>query len=392
MDVTPVKALVIDGKADDFELLRATFAEAGAAEFEFLHSPQLSHALQLLDMEDFDIIILDLELPDSKGLDTLTQTYRRAPDLPIVVLTGIDDDGVALTAAQAGAEEYLVKGQASGGMLVRTVRYAIERRRLMTEQLRAAQEEEFGKTVGFIGAKGGTGTTTVASNIAAALAQNERRVTLLELRPDYGTLSLQLNRTPSENLSNLLRVSVDQVDKQEMERRLFNLPYGPRVLFGPQSVEEFMDIEPEQASMIIKLLNELSDYAVIDLPTNPSAATQLAVRLCDYVCLVTQPTVHCVRAGRMKLDQLQEWDVARSHVGAVVVTTAPTSGTLQLTEIERQLDCRIIGVMPPAGDACNSSMEAGMPLVLYQPEQVAAVTLTEMAQRLLAPVIEPMQL
>lgn len=81
--------------------------------------------------------MLDLSLPDSTGLDTFIRLYMQAPDVPIVVLTGLDDEATATQAVQAGAQDYLVKGHVSGDLLVRAMRYAIERHRLLM-QLRVA--------------------------------------------------------------------------------------------------------------------------------------------------------------------------------------------------------------------------------------------------------------
>jgi FixJ family two-component response regulator len=74
-------------------------------------------------------VLLDLGLPDSQGLETLAKTYSQAPEVPIVVLTGLDDDALGVQAVNRGAQDYLKKGQVDGELLMRTIRYAIERKR-----------------------------------------------------------------------------------------------------------------------------------------------------------------------------------------------------------------------------------------------------------------------
>ncbi len=393
MDNAIIKALVIDDSTDDVDQLRESFSKAGVNDFEFTHVLQLAEGLLILDVQDFDVIILELDLQDSAGITSLDQTTARAPDLPIVVLTRIDDDVMAMSAMQAGAQDCVVKGQIAGAALARSIRYAVERHRVQSEQFRAAQEEPLGRVIALIGAKGGVGTTTVVSNVAAALARENNKVTILELRSDYGTLALQLNLAPDYNLSHLLRVSADALlERNELEARLFSLPYGPRVVFGPQTADEFIEIEPEQANIVIKALQGISDYTIIDLPCNLSAATQLAIRLSDYVGVVLQPESYCVKAGKVRIDQLKAWDVSLDIIGAVVVSIGASYSEVELAEIEARLDCRIVGVIPPAAEACATAMELGVPLVLHQPEQIAAVTLTEMSQRLAAEEIEAMRL
>lgn len=80
-----------------------------------------------------DVILLDLSLPDSQGLDTFIRMHTKAPEVPIVVLTGLDDETISVQAMQAGAQDYLIKGQVDSNLLVRSIRYSIERQQLLAE-------------------------------------------------------------------------------------------------------------------------------------------------------------------------------------------------------------------------------------------------------------------
>ena len=88
---------------------------------------------------DIDVILSDLGLPDCQGIETLKRLRKRAPDTPIIVLSGEDDPALEMAAIQEGAEEYLVKGEVERKLIVRSIRYALERRRVASE-LRQAQE------------------------------------------------------------------------------------------------------------------------------------------------------------------------------------------------------------------------------------------------------------
>ncbi len=133
MDQELVRVLLVEDNAGDARLLQAVLAEAGATEFELTRVERLGDALKRLAEEPFGVVLLDLSLPDSWGLDTVARTREEAPHLPIVVLTGSDDDALAARALQAGAQDYIPKGQVSGSLLVRSLRYALERHRLLTE-------------------------------------------------------------------------------------------------------------------------------------------------------------------------------------------------------------------------------------------------------------------
>ncbi len=96
--------------------------------FGFHSAQTLSDGLEKLAEIHPDIILLDLSLPDSQGFETFDRTIAAAPKIPIVMLTGLADDDLAIRAVQAGAQDYLVKGQVDGNLLARTIRYAIERK------------------------------------------------------------------------------------------------------------------------------------------------------------------------------------------------------------------------------------------------------------------------
>ncbi|HEX3034075.1 MAG TPA: diguanylate cyclase response regulator [Thermodesulfobacteriota bacterium] len=128
-----IRVLLIEDDLFDARMLKRTLARATLVEFKQTHVDRLSEALKLLERECFEVILLDLSLPDSFGLDTFTDLRSQSPDIPIVVLTGLDDETLAFEAVQKGAQDYLVKGQVDSNLLVRSIRYAIERHRTQVE-------------------------------------------------------------------------------------------------------------------------------------------------------------------------------------------------------------------------------------------------------------------
>lgn len=130
------KVLLIEDDADDTLLLQGMIEESqeGLEHFEIETVNRLSTGLARLARGGIDIILLDLGLPDSMGIDTLRTTRAQAPEMTIVVLTGHVDSHLGLEALQEGAQDYQVKGMVNGPLLVRSMRYAIERKRLEGEK------------------------------------------------------------------------------------------------------------------------------------------------------------------------------------------------------------------------------------------------------------------
>lgn len=132
-----MKILLVEDNLPDAVLLRELLLEGDASPPELTHAVNMAEALLLVQREFFDVALLDLSLPDAFGHETFHRLSQQAPRLPIIVLTGLDDEALATELAQAGAQDYLVKGYLSHGVLHRSVRYAIERKRT-EEKLRLA--------------------------------------------------------------------------------------------------------------------------------------------------------------------------------------------------------------------------------------------------------------
>jgi signal transduction histidine kinase/CheY-like chemotaxis protein len=142
-----IAVLIVEDNPGDAELVRESLLDAtlnapAGSSFHVVRAATLAEALAHLAAHTFDVVLLDQTLPDSTGLETLTRARQHAPEIPIVLLTGLADDEVALTAVRAGAQDYLVKGQVDGVVLVRAIRYAMERMQAERDRRRLAEEEE----------------------------------------------------------------------------------------------------------------------------------------------------------------------------------------------------------------------------------------------------------
>jgi two-component system cell cycle response regulator len=128
-----IGVLVVEDNPGDARLIREMLAEADQDSFQVEHVSQLSAGLERLTHPGIKIVLLDLSLPDSHGLDTFTQLHIHALDIPVIILTGLDDETLGQIAVREGAQDYLVKGQVTSPALVRAIRFAIERQQLVVE-------------------------------------------------------------------------------------------------------------------------------------------------------------------------------------------------------------------------------------------------------------------
>ena len=141
LDVSPIKVLLVEDNAGDARLMREMLADSDTTQFDVTHVNRLDEGLRQLESSDFNLMLLDLWLPDGEGLDTVARALAAVSNAPIVVMTSHDDEALAVKAVQSGAQDYLVKGQADTRGLVRTIRHAVERHRMLSQLKRARRRE-----------------------------------------------------------------------------------------------------------------------------------------------------------------------------------------------------------------------------------------------------------
>jgi len=139
-DPKKFRILLLEDSPTDAFLLRAALADSLDFDYELTQAETLAEGLSLASKDTFDVVLLDLGLPDSQGLSTFAEFYRQSRALPILVLTGLDDTTVGLQAVGQGAQDYLSKKSINGPLLNHAIRYAIERHDVLVELDRSTQE------------------------------------------------------------------------------------------------------------------------------------------------------------------------------------------------------------------------------------------------------------
>ena len=142
MSLAPINVLLVEDSLSDAALLQEALSGNGLGEFAFTQVETLEEGLAQLGQRRFDVLLLDLSLPDSQGRETFMRARVAAPEIPIVVLTSAASETVGLDAVRHGVQDYLRKGQADGALTARAIRYAIERQRAAAELRRARDELE----------------------------------------------------------------------------------------------------------------------------------------------------------------------------------------------------------------------------------------------------------
>jgi Flp pilus assembly CpaE family ATPase len=382
-----IKVLLIEDNPGDTRLIRELFREAKGMATSFQCADRLSSGLELLAQEGADVVLLDLSLPDSKGFATFSAVHAQAKGTPVIVLTGFDDEELAMNAVRSGAQDYIAKGTVNAQSLTRSIRFAVERNRKMTSATSSSRAPAPGNVLGFLGAKGGVGATTVALNAAAILAKQRKAVIALELRPYSGSFATQTQQSPARTLHDLLELDAERITDAEVQKHLVGLPFGAKALFAAQRPEEFREIQPAQAEAIIRCAARLADHVVIDLPSTPGVLNQIAVRHCDHITLVVERNPSCIAEGARVVKLLRSWGVEDRSFDAAIVVREGLVGFMSPSEMGAQLGCAIAGVIPPAAELCLASGRTGTPFAVLEPDNLATASLIALAAKLAEPAL-----
>ncbi len=161
--VKQIKVLLVEDNPDDVEFIRILSTEMTGGSFDITTADCLSVGMKLLSGGKFDIILLDLFLSDSIGIDTLLAFHTIIADLPVIIMTGYNDEKLAFEAVQKGAQDYLVKGQVDANLLWRSVNYAIERKKLLAQLEQMRQRERQDKEIKSLKLISGSSPTEVTA-------------------------------------------------------------------------------------------------------------------------------------------------------------------------------------------------------------------------------------
>ncbi len=377
------KVLLIEDNPTDARLMEIYLSSAGAGAFDLRWADRLSRGVEMF-REATDVAVLDLTLPDSEGLNTFLRLREVRADVPIIVLTGMDDQDLAVEAVRRGAQDYLVKNDVRGPALVRAIRYAVERHRATS---RSRVEPEQPRVIGFLGAKGGVGTSTVALNVSAALARTGAATVFAELRPYPSTLHLQLQAAPAGSSSEFAGIDPGLITEYEVTSRLLRMPWEVRVLFGPRQWEQPAALQPAQLEALLRGLQASARCVVLDLVPYPPQLARIALQACHYAAIVTDLEPVSLGAARALADLAEGWGMNRDLVGVVGVNRS--GNDLQPAELQEATGCEVAGIIPPASGALLEASQACLPIVLARPDSSCGAALTELGRRLAASPVLP---
>ncbi|HXN48072.1 MAG TPA: response regulator [Bryobacteraceae bacterium] len=350
-----VRVLLIEDNPGDAGLVRAMLAESPGLEFRIEWVQALLPAMVRLGRGEIDMILLDLSLPDSQGLGSLTAVRNAAPSVPVVVLTGLSDEDVAHEAVRCGAQDYLVKGELSGGALARTLSYAMLRQRNQARALKPGAE--LGRAVGFLGARGGVGTTTIACHFALELKERTAsRVLLADLDVAGGSAGF-LMKAASEHTIQEAASNLARLDENYWNKIVVSVPDGPDVLLSQGSFALEEQANSERVRNVFDFSRSIYPWIIIDLGRMNPLAVSLVPGLSDVFLIATLEVAVLYEVKRV-VSRLTDIGGNRDRLHLIVNQT-PKHPEISPGEAGKMVSLSVDAILPECGSDLSEAYTDG---------------------------------
>ncbi len=239
------RILIIEDNFRDVRLIQEMLNEVPSFDFEFEYVERLDKGLDLLKKDKFDVLLLDLNLPDSSGIETFIKAYNNASHSPIVILSGAADEETAIDAVHEGAQDYLMKGEVDGKLLARSIFYAIERKQIEEELVKHKDHLEELVEKRTLGLK--------EANKQLRIEINERKQAEEEIRASLEEKKILLDEIQNR-IQNSLQTIISIIDSEYFQN-------------GCKNPDEFNQ-EIQNRAKAVELINEKlcqsEDFAMID--------------------------------------------------------------------------------------------------------------------------------
>jgi two-component system cell cycle response regulator len=248
-----IKVLLIEDNPGDARLIQELLSELEQVQFEVKWVDQLDLGMEWITKQAFDVVLLDLTLPDSQGIETIVRIREQAQVVPIVVLTGLNDEQVAISAVKHGAQDYLIKGQVNSTLIMRSMRYAIERHRLQDALYNLSIMDEL------TGLYNRRGFFSLAEQHLNSLSQDSKGFFVIVTDLDG---MKQINDSHGHHMGDLALIDTSNILKEVFQNSAVIARMGGDEfnILLPEDPDKWMEMEELELEIIAKMQQYLTSF------------------------------------------------------------------------------------------------------------------------------------
>ena len=378
------KILVVDDDLDTLKLVGLMLERQG---YEITVASNGLLGLSKAATERPDLILLDIMMPDIDGYE-VTRRLRADPTLahiPVIMFTAksMVDDKVA--GFEVGVDDYLTK-PTHPAELTAHVKAVLAR----SAQTRAAPSEK-ATTIGFLGVKGGVGTSTLTLNVGVSLRHLNQDVIVADLNPGCGSIGLDLGFANPQGLGHLLSRSLKDIHLRSVEAELVAHKTGVRLLLAAcRPKDSDLAQAVPQMEAVVRNLAVMCTTLLLDLGTGIRPYVKPILQLCDRVLLIVEPVHPTDTIARALIEDLQSSGIVRGKMALVLVTRERTSLQIPWRQIETDLGLPLAGIISPAPEQAHQASQGGTPLVILSPDSLVTDQIHKLADNI-AGTLQPVE-
>ncbi|TAK27606.1 MAG: response regulator [Chloroflexota bacterium] len=313
-----------------------------------------------------DVVLVAVEDPATRALRTIETLTMAVPGTPVVAVSSLSEREYMRRAMLAGARDYLVKPISAEDLetsLLALVELEQKRSSLAED---AVDTGRTGEIVTVLGAKGGIGRTTIAANLAVALAiEGKHKVALVDLDTQLGDVALLLDIVPEKSLGDVVSL-IDRLDPELMRGFLSVHSSGLKVLPAPLRLEDGERITSAHVRRVLQVLSRTYDFVVVDTPRAFHDNTVTALDVSSLVIVVTTLDVACLKSTKVCLSILRSWRYPTEKVKLLINHVNNVNG-IGNAEVESAVDYPIFWRIPNDTTTMTNCSRAGKPFVQTQP-------------------------
>jgi pilus assembly protein CpaE len=329
-----------------------------------------------------DIVLMRLEEPLVRPVQTLSRMNDGMPDLPIIVYSTEANIRLMRQSMVSGASDYLQE-PLNHEDLENSIMRVLERkeRESMRRRGELADPVAQGTIITVFGAKGGIGKTTIASNLAVALAtEAHQTVALVDMDTRFGDVAITMDIPVERSIADLAR-NLDNVDRNSLGDYLVQHSSGVRILPAPTRPSDWRNLTAAHIRDVVDILAQTHDFVILDTPGAFNEIVAAAIEVGTMILLVTTLDMASIKDTVLALEMLHERFGNDDERIKIVLNRAGMDTGVREKDVERTLDCGLWWRIPQDNEVVKSA-QLGRPIVLHRPNSKVSIEIREMARTL----------
>lgn len=389
MGASVIKVLIVDDIAETRDHLTRLLALEESVEVAGGAGSGEEAIRMAMDLRP-DIVVMDINMPGMDGIAAAELISQRLPTVAIIMMSVHGEAEQMRRSLQAGAREFLVK-PFSGDEFSETIKRVYEREEARRHQIQAAMPAVPAadaadpniehQVIAVFSPKGGSGRTTIATNLAIALKQQTGLpVALLDANLQFGDVGVLLNLNPkTRSIANA--ADGGELDADLVESVLIDHSSGLRALLAPPSPEGGDLISPQGLRTVVEHLRTLHAYTVVDVPAGINDHSLAVMDLADQIVIISALEITSIKNLRLFLEVADQLGYERAKL-RIVMNRADSSQGIRLSDVEGSIRRPIDGTIVSDGRLAVLAVNRGVPFILSNPDSQLSRDVTRLAQTL----------